>query len=385
MKIVAWWKSAWRLWSIRLTAFAVAVQTFVATFPDAALQAWLSLPQEMKALLPPNFLQWIALLIGGTAIWARLVPQPKAKAIMDEKLAEDGKPSLQEDLAAKLAEGRSKLNCPLLVVLFVGALLVSSLVQAQSVVTPTGTFTVTPVTGSGSVTPKLTWNVQNAASCTAGGGWSGNKAVSGTETLAAVTANANYTLTCFGPAPAIVGSLLVTWTSPTENTDSSPLTNLWGYKIYYTLEGDTATRSVKLQNPSLTAYKLDTLAPGNYTVSMTSLNATNGESARSNSVTAKVTGTSVETPKLTLTTSVTVTPVVIPNPPTNLKAVEQTVWRLDQALDAIRLVEVGSVPLGTKCDDKVTMMGLFRVDRMAVAVKAGYIRPNVALAKCAQS
>ncbi|MEK7538631.1 MAG: hypothetical protein AAB552_02200 [Patescibacteria group bacterium] len=51
--------------------------------------------------------------------------------------------------------------------------------------------------------PKLVWNIENATQCTAGGGWSGAKPVSGTSTVAAITRPANtyktYTLSCTGP------------------------------------------------------------------------------------------------------------------------------------------------------------------------------------------
>ena len=51
--------------------------------------------------------------------------------------------------------------------------------------------------GTGSMTPVLTWSTNPAAvSCTAGGGWSGTRAASGTQTLPAISATTNYTLTC---------------------------------------------------------------------------------------------------------------------------------------------------------------------------------------------
>jgi hypothetical protein len=44
---------------------------------------------------------------------------------------------------------------------------------------------------------ELSWNVQNATSCTASGGWSGNKGMSGAETVSP-NASTTYSLTCSG-------------------------------------------------------------------------------------------------------------------------------------------------------------------------------------------
>ncbi len=44
----------------------------------------------------------------------------------------------------------------------------------------------------------LTWNVTNANDCTASGGWSGNKGVTGTETVGPINNDTIFTLTCKG-------------------------------------------------------------------------------------------------------------------------------------------------------------------------------------------
>ena len=66
-------------------------------------------------------------------------------------------------------------------------------------VTPTVTLTASPiavVAGSASV---LSWNASNATSCTASGGWSGTKAISGTQSTGTLAANTTYSLVCAGP------------------------------------------------------------------------------------------------------------------------------------------------------------------------------------------
>jgi hypothetical protein len=71
---------------------------------------------------------------------------------------------------------------------------------AQSVTggsAPAVTFTASAATvaAGGSVT--LTWNAANATGCTASGGWSGNKATSGSESVT-VQQSSTYTLACSG-------------------------------------------------------------------------------------------------------------------------------------------------------------------------------------------
>jgi len=45
----------------------------------------------------------------------------------------------------------------------------------------------------------LTWSATNATSCSASGGWSGTKAVSGTESTGALTSNSTFGIECVGP------------------------------------------------------------------------------------------------------------------------------------------------------------------------------------------
>lgn len=75
---------------------------------------------------------------------------------------------------------------------------------------PTATLTSDPtqiVVGTGS---SLTWTSQNATVCTASGGWSGAKALNGTEAIVSILAPTTFTLTCSGPGGQVVVSSSVT-------------------------------------------------------------------------------------------------------------------------------------------------------------------------------
>ncbi len=70
------------------------------------------------------------------------------------------------------------------------------------------TPSVTSVAQGGTVT--LTWSSQNAASCTATGGWSGTQPVSGSVQSSAITATTTFTLACTGPGGTTTVSATVT-------------------------------------------------------------------------------------------------------------------------------------------------------------------------------
>jgi hypothetical protein len=61
----------------------------------------------------------------------------------------------------------------------------------------------------------LTWSATNATSCSAAGGWSGTKAVSGTQSTGALTANATFEIDCVGPGGRDDASVTVTVNAPT--------------------------------------------------------------------------------------------------------------------------------------------------------------------------
>lgn len=97
------------------------------------------------------------------------------------------------------------------------------LLAAGSLSAQTLTFTAQTTTGAGSVVPVLTWSTTPVAtSCTASGdtAWTGSKAVSGTQTLAAITSSKTYTLSCTWPGDT---QARLAWVAPTTNTDGSAL------------------------------------------------------------------------------------------------------------------------------------------------------------------
>ena len=86
-----------------------------------------------------------------------------------------------------------------------------------------------------------------------------------------------------------LGSMSLSWTAPTENTDGSVLTDLAGYKLYYGRSAGRYDRSIRIDNPTVTSYLIDDLLPATYYVAATSFNAAGIESTFSNEAVKTVT------------------------------------------------------------------------------------------------
>ncbi|MBX4181341.1 hypothetical protein KW807_00555, partial [Candidatus Parcubacteria bacterium] len=74
---------------------------------------------------------------------------------------------------------------------------------------PTLSFNAAPPTIKKKESSKLLWNSDHTTSCTASGGWSGTKALSGSENVSPEVST-TYTLTCAGPGGSVVKSEGVT-------------------------------------------------------------------------------------------------------------------------------------------------------------------------------
>ena len=86
-----------------------------------------------------------------------------------------------------------------------------------------------------------------------------------------------------------LGSATLSWNPPTENVDGTTLTDLSGYRIYYGRSANQLNQSIVLNNPGLTRYVVENLAPANWHFAMTSVNSSGIESGRSPTVSKTIT------------------------------------------------------------------------------------------------
>jgi hypothetical protein len=137
----------------------------------------------------------------------------------------------------------------------------------------------------------LSWTAQHATSCTASGGWSGNRSTTGNALISGINSSTTFTLTCSGPGGNVVemltvstlSSIALNWVAPAENVDGTPLTDLAGYRIYYGTASRSYTGMIELTDPGDSGHTLS-LASGDYYVAMTALDREGNESAYSNEV-----------------------------------------------------------------------------------------------------
>ena len=158
---------------------------------------------------------------------------------------------------------------------------------------PTVSLSASPSTVSEGGSTTLSWISSNATSCSATGDWSGTKGTSGSETINSINNDSQFVLSCTGAGGSSsasvnvsvvinhTGSVLLSWTPPTENTDGSSLTDLAGYRIYYGIESGRYSESIQIANPGLSSYLIENLASTSWYFVMTSYNSDNIESSYS--------------------------------------------------------------------------------------------------------
>jgi hypothetical protein len=91
---------------------------------------------------------------------------------------------------------------------------------------PIVTLSADPATVSLQGSTTLQWSASNAASCTASGGWSGTRGLSGSETVGPLAATTTFVLTCTGPGGSASQSASVVVANgspaPTVSISASP-------------------------------------------------------------------------------------------------------------------------------------------------------------------
>jgi hypothetical protein len=83
-------------------------------------------------------------------------------------------------------------------------------VATDSIPAPTVSLSAAPDTINSGDSSTLSWDSTDATDCVASGGWSGDKATSGSESTGALTAGQTYTLTCSGAGGIAQASTSVT-------------------------------------------------------------------------------------------------------------------------------------------------------------------------------
>jgi hypothetical protein len=80
------------------------------------------------------------------------------------------------------------------------------------------------------------------------------------------------------PAAGPSSSVTLDWSPPIENTDSSSLTDLAGYRIYYGPKQTSLDQHIEVRNPGLTRYVMENLPAGRWYFALTAYNRRGVES-----------------------------------------------------------------------------------------------------------
>lgn len=115
---------------------------------------------------------------------------------------------------------------------------------------PTVSLTANPPSVTAGETSTLTWSSTNATTCTASQGWTGTKAVSGTEQVGPLTVTTTYALNCTGPSGSTAQSVTVTVVPPAQPTitlTASPSSLLPGESSTLTWTSTSATECTASQ------------------------------------------------------------------------------------------------------------------------------------------
>lgn len=222
---------------------------------------------------------------------------------------------------------------------FLLALLGAGVAHAQ--IAGVVTLRANQTSAQGSLVPVLTWYTNpTAQSCRASGGWSGDKAVSGTQTLSSINASTNYTLTCSWTSG---GRATLTWATPTRNTDGTPLTDLAGFKVLYGTSSTALTQLQTVNDPRQTSTIVEPLGPGTWNFTMRAVTTTQRESENSD-LQQKVVASA--------TAAGTVAIAITAAPPTGtLKVTNSSVYDVITTSGTRKLGrKVGNIGPGKPCD-----------------------------------
>lgn len=173
------------------------------------------------------------------------------------------------------------------------------------------------------------------------------------------------------PQPPGLGSTAneaINWIAPSQNTNGTPLTNLAGFKLYRRL-CSAASYDPPIDIPGTVAnYSLATQVPGTYCVALTAYNSVGAESAKSAVASWAVAGVSVN--------------IV---PPASPVTIAPTIYTVIKTEGNLVLLPVGTVPLGTFCDNTqgtIRMGKVYFVTSLEHVTWSGGAHPKVAVAAC---
>jgi hypothetical protein len=78
LRLIPGARHAWRFWSVRLNALALASGSVLLVAPEILLTAFSVFPEELRAMIPPSLFKGIPLALIAASIVARVIDQEKS-------------------------------------------------------------------------------------------------------------------------------------------------------------------------------------------------------------------------------------------------------------------------------------------------------------------
>lgn len=248
------------------------------------------------------------------------------------------------------------------IALIVSATLFGPSAHAQTA--PAVSITLSPATGTVPYSSTLTWSASGAASCVAGGAWSGAKPSSGSQTVTIAAAGQVYKLDCASP----VQQPTTSWTPPTKNTDGTALTPT-GYQLQESVDG-ASWRNDVTKAATDTSHVWSGLSPGLHYFQIRTLAGALASAWLAKGDDGTMVSTTVPAP-LIGSGSATGGVTSVPNPPSGFKVTASTIaFELrEYSGGTLRFVQVGTVPKGAPCPG-AKLAGDYRAFSGATITKA---------------
>jgi hypothetical protein len=109
-------------------------------------------------------------------------------------------------------------------------------------------------------------------------------AASGSTAAASASTAAATSSTAVASAQPSAGTVTVSWTAPTQNTDGTPMTDLVGFHIYYGPAATELINVIAVDGAGTLSYAIGDLSPGTWYIAVAAYNSEDIESRLSGTV-----------------------------------------------------------------------------------------------------
>lgn len=153
-----------------------------------------------------------------------------------------------------------------------------------------------------------------------------------------------------GSCSSRAGEAIMSWTPPVKNCDGTNITDLAGYRAYWSLNQQT------IPGTATTTFTIKGLTPGTWWLNVAAYNSKGEESYFAGPVSKTVTAAEFVT-------------------------VDTVAYTVVKRTDLFVLLPVGTIPKGTPCDATQQVNGKYVVPR-GLVTWAGSVQPDVVVASC---